>query len=185
MRGSRGADARARAAAGVGSRRPGGFRRGAAGPAGDSRSGADMREAAGLPGAETARRSLDAVHASTRRYLRALLAFLPLLGFVGTVIGLAVAIGSLGGDGGASGRGVSPTSALASQVCRSSSRRRFWGFSVGSSRPGARRHRAPRGRNARAVSPLGRGRAADGRCALRPSPTTTTMRPGAWAATFR
>ncbi|WP_294641424.1 MotA/TolQ/ExbB proton channel family protein [uncultured Aureimonas sp.] len=67
---------------------------------GDSRSGADMREAAGLPGAETARRSLDAVHASTRRYLRALLAFLPLLGFVGTVIGLAVAIGSLGGDGG-------------------------------------------------------------------------------------
>nr|WP_244977923.1 MotA/TolQ/ExbB proton channel family protein [Aureimonas jatrophae] len=65
----------------------------------ESRTSAYLLEACALPGARTERETLEGFHAASRRFLRALLAFLPLLGFVGTVIGLAVAIGSLGTSG--------------------------------------------------------------------------------------
>ncbi|WP_062012772.1 MotA/TolQ/ExbB proton channel family protein [Aureimonas sp. AU4] len=65
----------------------------------ESRTSAYLLEACALPGARAERETLEGFHTASRRFLRALLAFLPLLGFVGTVIGLAVAIGSLGTNG--------------------------------------------------------------------------------------
>jgi biopolymer transport protein ExbB/TolQ len=50
---------------------------------------------AGGAGARLATRSFDGFNQSSRRFLRALLPFLPLLGFLGTVIGLATAIAGL------------------------------------------------------------------------------------------
>jgi biopolymer transport protein ExbB/TolQ len=47
------------------------------------------------PGAPARGRALDDFHAASRRLMRALLSFLPLLGFLGTVIGLTAAIGGL------------------------------------------------------------------------------------------
>ncbi|KAB0676867.1 MotA/TolQ/ExbB proton channel family protein [Aureimonas leprariae] len=46
---------------------------------------------------------LDEVHAASRRFLRVLLSFLPLLGFLGTVIGLSIAVGALGSRGASPG----------------------------------------------------------------------------------
>ncbi|MGV8938743.1 MAG: MotA/TolQ/ExbB proton channel family protein [Allorhizobium sp.] len=39
--------------------------------------------------------ALEAVHAASRRFMRTLLSFLPLLGFLGTVVGLSIAIAGL------------------------------------------------------------------------------------------
>jgi hypothetical protein len=50
-------------------------------------------------------RSLDAFHAASRHLVRALLAFIPLLGFLGTVIGLTAAVGGLPSELNAPGRG--------------------------------------------------------------------------------
>jgi biopolymer transport protein ExbB/TolQ len=54
-------------------------------------------------GAARDRDTLADLHAASRRFLRALIPLLPLLGFLGTVIGLATALGqmpqSFGGDG--------------------------------------------------------------------------------------
>src|SRR5690606_32951519 len=50
-------------------------------------------------------RSLDGFHRASRRMVRALLSFLPLLGFLGTVIGLTAAIGGLPSDLGPDARG--------------------------------------------------------------------------------
>ncbi|WAJ30498.1 MotA/TolQ/ExbB proton channel family protein [Antarcticirhabdus aurantiaca] len=47
---------------------------------------------------DAAQRTLAAIHLASRRFLRALLSFLPLLGFLGTVIGLTAAIGGLPAD---------------------------------------------------------------------------------------
>jgi hypothetical protein len=58
------------------------------------------RHSAGHPAAAGA--SIAGFFAASRRFIRALLSFLPLLGFLGTVVGLATAIGTLptgGGEG--------------------------------------------------------------------------------------
>ncbi|MGQ3278787.1 MAG: MotA/TolQ/ExbB proton channel family protein [Shinella sp.] len=52
-----------------------------------------------------ARRSLEAFHAASRHLVRALLAFIPLLGFLGTVIGLTAAVGGLPNELNAPGSG--------------------------------------------------------------------------------
>ncbi|MBC8129914.1 MAG: MotA/TolQ/ExbB proton channel family protein [Rhizobiaceae bacterium] len=65
-----------------------------------SRALAYVREAAGstTEPRDPGRLALDSFHAASRRLIRALLSFLPLLGFLGTVIGLTVAIGGLPTD---------------------------------------------------------------------------------------
>lgn len=50
-------------------------------------------------------RSLEAFHAASRHLIRALLAFIPLLGFLGTVIGLTAAVGGLPSELHAPGNG--------------------------------------------------------------------------------
>jgi hypothetical protein len=50
-------------------------------------------------------RSLDGFHRASRKMVRVLLSFLPLLGFLGTVIGLTAAIGGLPGDLGPDAQG--------------------------------------------------------------------------------
>lgn len=50
-------------------------------------------------------RALEAFHAASRHLIRALLAFIPLLGFLGTVIGLTAAVGGLPGELHAPGNG--------------------------------------------------------------------------------
>lgn len=50
-------------------------------------------------------RSLDGFHRASRKMVRVLLSFLPLLGFLGTVIGLTAAIGGLPSDLGPDARG--------------------------------------------------------------------------------
>lgn len=50
-------------------------------------------------------RSLDGFHRASRKMVRALLSFLPLLGFLGTVIGLTAAIGGLPSDLGPEAQG--------------------------------------------------------------------------------
>lgn len=54
------------------------------------------REARGMPArADLATDAFEAFHAASRRFLRGLLPFLPLLGFFGTVVGLATAMAAL------------------------------------------------------------------------------------------
>lgn len=64
-----------------------------------------VREAA-RPGAAAApARALDLFHLASRRLIRSLISFLPLLGFLGTVIGLTAAIGGLPDEIGPQARG--------------------------------------------------------------------------------
>ncbi|MDO1583206.1 MotA/TolQ/ExbB proton channel family protein [Rhizobium oryzicola] len=48
----------------------------------------------------TVQSPIEAIHRASRRFIRTLLSFLPLLGFLGTVIGLAIAIAGLDSQGG-------------------------------------------------------------------------------------
>lgn len=64
-----------------------------------------VREAIRNRDDQMAPRSLEAFHAASRHLIRALLAFIPLLGFLGTVIGLTAAVGGLPGELQAPGNG--------------------------------------------------------------------------------
>lgn len=59
-----------------------------------------LRGGGGGPGGAALAAAFAAFHGASRRFVRGLLPFLPLLGFFGTVVGLATAMAALPGEGG-------------------------------------------------------------------------------------